>query len=149
VKKVYDANDIAYVNAKNFQLNTVYSGDQVYLHSPSTGTYDNPKVGVNKSVTVSGLSIYGAGVNNYLLLSTSASGNVGTIYVDATSPINSTVGNVMQQVDVNTEQSIFTPNLMDFSNKIMLQDISLDHTCFSQDAQGGIKVFNSVNGSCP
>jgi hypothetical protein len=79
IQKVYDGNAIAYVTTNNFHLNNLYTGDSVYLSYPSTGMYDNADVGVNKNVSVSGLSVHGLDANNYLFLSSSVNSNVGVI----------------------------------------------------------------------
>ena len=79
VEKTYDGTVAATLDAANYGLSGVISGDSVSLNDPTSGAYDNANAGTGKTISVSGLSLSGAGANNYTLASTSVSGAVGTI----------------------------------------------------------------------
>ena len=84
VGKTYDGNTTANLLAGNFTFTGAIDGDTVTLSTPTTGAFADRNVGVNKSVSASGLSIASATngaatVYGYQLGSTTASGNVGTI----------------------------------------------------------------------
>jgi filamentous hemagglutinin family protein len=79
VSKVYDGTTAATLLPTN--LSGVYAGDAVTV-SAASATYDDKNVNqgnVGKLVTVSGMTLNGADAGNYVLDSTSASANVGTI----------------------------------------------------------------------
>jgi trimeric autotransporter adhesin len=78
VSKTYDGNTAATLAAGNFSLASIFAGDDVGI-SNTAGTYDTKNVGINKNVTVTGLTLTGAQASNYTLASTSVSGLVGRI----------------------------------------------------------------------
>jgi hypothetical protein len=51
----------------------------VFLNDPTTGAYASKNVGGGLGVSVSGLALTGAASRDYVLASTSVSGNIGTI----------------------------------------------------------------------
>ncbi len=66
--KVYDGNDTAAVNVTGASLVGVIFGDTVTINSSSAvGTFDSANVGLNKIVTISGLSLSGTDGTNYTL----------------------------------------------------------------------------------
>jgi hypothetical protein len=79
VNKVYDGTTAATLAPANYTLKGVVSGDTVALNNPTSGTYASKNIGSAIGVAVSGLAISGADAGNYLLSSTSASANIGTI----------------------------------------------------------------------
>ena len=79
ISKVYDTSSAATLAAGNYTLTGVLGSDVVALNKPTAGTYDTIHVGSTKAVTVTGLSIFGAGAGNYQLASTATAGAVGTI----------------------------------------------------------------------
>ncbi|MFC3415403.1 MBG domain-containing protein [Algoriphagus hitonicola] len=85
IEKERDGNTQAAVANENLELTGLLSGDDVAVVNPGAGTYASALPGTNILVTVTGLSISGADVENYSLVSTSTSANIGTI-VDTTPP---------------------------------------------------------------
>jgi len=78
VSKTYDGTTTATLATGNYALPGVIGGDLVTV--PTTaGTYDTKDVGINKIVTVIGLTISGADAANYKLSGTTILGPVGTI----------------------------------------------------------------------
>ncbi|RIW12981.1 tandem-95 repeat protein, partial [Algoriphagus lacus] len=90
IQKERDGNTNAIIQNSNLELNGVVGSDQVQLVNPGTGTYASALPGTNIQVSVSGLSISGTDVANYLLNPTTASANIGII-VDTTPPSGYTV----------------------------------------------------------
>ncbi|MCW2406959.1 filamentous hemagglutinin family protein, partial [Sphingobium sp. B1D7B] len=76
ISKTYDGTDTALLSAAN--LAGIVAGDVVSVSS-SGATYDDKNVGVNKTVTISGLALNGTDAANYALQSTSTQAAVGTI----------------------------------------------------------------------
>ncbi|MDF2873550.1 MAG: filamentous hemagglutinin N-terminal protein [Sporomusa sp.] len=80
VEKVYDGTNAATLTGGNYSaLTGIISGEDVSLTIATSGSYADKNAGANKTVTVSGLSLSGAGAGNYQLASTSLSGNIGKI----------------------------------------------------------------------
>ncbi len=80
VTKTYDGTTAATLTSGNYSaLNGIIGGDAVSLTIATSGSYADKNAGNGKSVTVSGLSLSGAGAGNYQLASTSISGNIGQI----------------------------------------------------------------------
>jgi filamentous hemagglutinin family protein len=79
VIKTYDATAVATLAANNYSLSGIIGGDAVTLSNPTSGTYDTKNAGTGKTVSVTGLTLGGAGAGNYSLASTSASGEIGAI----------------------------------------------------------------------
>lgn len=79
VSKVYDSTTAATLAAGNYTLSGTVNGDSVSLNNPAAGTYAAAKAGSGISVSVSGLALTGSAAGNYVLASTSASANIGTI----------------------------------------------------------------------
>ncbi|MCX6736147.1 MAG: YDG domain-containing protein [Candidatus Parcubacteria bacterium] len=66
--KVYDGNDTAVVNTTSASLVGVILGDIVTINSSvAVGTFDSANVGLDKPVTISGLSLSGTDATNYIL----------------------------------------------------------------------------------
>jgi hypothetical protein len=79
VSKTYDGTAVAALAAANYGLQGVIGGDAVTLNNPVAGTYDSKNVGTAKTVSVSGLTLGGAGAGNYVLASGSVAGAIGAI----------------------------------------------------------------------
>ena len=80
VTKTYDGTTAATLAASNYSaLAGIIGGDAVSLTIATSGSYADKNAGSDKSVTVDGLSLNGAGAGNYQLASTSISGNIGQI----------------------------------------------------------------------
>lgn len=90
VQKERDGNTNAIIENSNLELNGVVDSDLVELVNPGTGTYASALPGTSIQVSVSGLSITGSDVANYVLNATTASANIGVI-VDTTPPDGYTV----------------------------------------------------------
>ena len=76
----YNGSNTASLTALNYTLNGLESGDEVFV-SAAEAVYDNKKAGAGKTVTVSGLSLSGAGAGNYNLSDLTASAAIGEIKV--------------------------------------------------------------------
>ncbi|MFT4019568.1 MAG: YDG domain-containing protein, partial [Agriterribacter sp.] len=79
ITKQYDGNTIATVSADNFSIEGIVGEDMIQLHAPETGVYDTKHGGINKKVTITGLTISGEDTDNYELASVKAAAEVGTI----------------------------------------------------------------------
>jgi len=79
VSKVYDATAAATLKPINYLLSGILGNDQVTLNDPISGTFNNPNVGKDKTVSVRGLSISGSSVGNYTLLDSKLTGAIGKI----------------------------------------------------------------------
>ena len=80
VKKQFDGTTTATLAPNNYTLSGLVVGDGVILNAPVLGTYATPDVGAGIPVSVSGLALGGAGAGNYVLASTTATGNIGEIF---------------------------------------------------------------------
>jgi filamentous hemagglutinin family protein len=79
VERAYNGTTVATLAGSNYQLNGVLGGDSLNLNDPTTGTYADKNVGVNKSVSVTGLALSGAQQSDYTLNSPTASAAIGKI----------------------------------------------------------------------
>ena len=79
VDKTYDGTTTATVATSNYQLTGVLAGDTVKVTGPKSGAYASKDVGTGIAVTVSGVTLGGAGASNYVLTSTTLIGAVGEI----------------------------------------------------------------------
>jgi hypothetical protein len=77
VSKQYDGNNSATLTSGNYTLSGLVPLEDVTITNTS-GTYDNKRAGINKTVTVTGLVMTGADINNYNLFAT-ATGAIGEI----------------------------------------------------------------------
>ena len=85
--KVYDGTTLALLNTANLTLTGVVVGDVVRIDLTSvSGIFLNKNAGTGKTVSVSGLTIYGADAANYTLIQPIA-------YADIT-PVNLTISGV-------------------------------------------------------
>ena len=80
VRKPFDGNTIATLTPANYTLSGLVNGDGIVLVAPSLGSYASPDVGTGIPVTATGLGIAGFGAGNYVLASTSVTGNIGEIF---------------------------------------------------------------------
>lgn len=84
ISKVYDATTVATLAGSNYTTLGAIDGDTINLSNPTSGAYDNKNVGLNKTVSASGIFITSAtdgaaAVYGYQLSSSMAQGNIGTI----------------------------------------------------------------------
>jgi hypothetical protein len=82
VEKEYNGTTDAALVDGNYSLTGIIHSDDVTMSHPTAGTYDTKNVGINKEVTVHGLTLSGAKAGNYSLLS-DLSGLVGKITAKA------------------------------------------------------------------
>jgi len=71
IPKTYDGNEDAQVNFSGADLNGIVPGEEALVELVSSGysaEFDNKNVGTEKEVTVSGLTLDGAGASNYSLI---------------------------------------------------------------------------------
>ncbi|MEO8301011.1 MAG: YDG domain-containing protein, partial [Rhizomicrobium sp.] len=81
VQKPFDGTTTALLDAANYTLLGVISGDGVSLNNPGSGIYNSATAGIGKTVTVTGLILLGTDSGNYVLASSTVSGAVGIIGV--------------------------------------------------------------------
>ena len=90
-KKVYDGTTTATISLTNVVLTGVVSGDIVSLSTNGyVATFANPNVGTNIPVSVSGLTLSGAGASNYTLIQpTGLTANITAkaLTISAASPV--------------------------------------------------------------
>ena len=79
VQKTFDGTTAATLNASNYNLTGIVSGDSAALNNPVAGLYDSKTAGTGKTVTAGGLALLGADSGNYILTSSTISGVVGII----------------------------------------------------------------------
>jgi len=79
VQKTFDGTTAATLNASNYNLTGLVSGDSATLNNPVAGLYDSKTAGTGKTVTAGGLALLGADSGNYILTSSTISGVVGII----------------------------------------------------------------------
>ena len=128
VRKTYDGNANAALNASNYGLTGIVAGDSVALNNPAAGSYNNKNVGSGKTVTVNGLALSGADAGNYSLNSTTLSANIGVI-----DPANLTVlltGPIQKIFDGTTDASL------DASNYVLTGAVAGDDVTLNNPAQG-------------
>jgi hypothetical protein len=77
--KVYDGTLSATLLPANYVLSGAYTGDAVAVTTPGSAAYDTKSTGTQKTVTAEGLALSGSDADNYLLASSTAAGNIGTI----------------------------------------------------------------------
>ena len=123
-EKTYDGSSAATLTASNYQLSGMVAGDSVGLNAPTSASYDSKNVGTNKGVSVSGLALTGADTGNYVLASSSISGNIGTI--DAATLTASLTGRV-EKVSDGTTAATLTPANYQLSGAIDGDSVGLNN----------------------
>jgi hypothetical protein len=108
VARTYDGTAAATLAANNYALSSAVNGDLITLNNPVSGTYDSKNVGAGKTVSVTGLALGGAKAGNYVLVSTSASGAIGTI--NAATLTASLTGTVSKTYDGTTVAALAAAN---------------------------------------
>ena len=108
VEKTYDGTTTATLAATNYVLSGVFGSDSVSLNDPSFGNYDTANVGTGKTVSVSGASLTGADVGNYVLASSSLSAAIGLI--DRATLTASLTGTVEKTYDGLTTATLTVSN---------------------------------------
>jgi hypothetical protein len=78
-QKIFDGTTSAFLISSNYDLSGALAGDVVSLNNPVLGSYDSKYVGTGKTVTVGGLTLLGSDSGNYVLISSSASADIGII----------------------------------------------------------------------
>jgi hypothetical protein len=86
--KVYDGTTAATLTGTPGTLVGVLSGDTVTLGSTAVGTFADPNIGANKTVTVSGQTLGGPSAGNYTLMEPTATASI----TGACSQTNAIVG---------------------------------------------------------
>jgi filamentous hemagglutinin family protein len=80
VAKVFDTTVDVALTSSNFRVDGIVAGDAVSVATPAQGRFDTPNVGSNKQVFASGIGISGGeDAQNYMLASTSAVANIGSV----------------------------------------------------------------------
>ena len=98
--KIYDGNAVASINTSQSALSGVINGDVVGLNtSDISGVFADSNVGNGKTVSIKGLSIYGADAANYNLLPLSSSANITPIIKSIS--VQETYLNVTQEAPQN------------------------------------------------
>jgi hypothetical protein len=91
VTKTYDGTTVATLTNANYSLSGVIAGDRVTLNNPTAGVYASATAGA-RAVTVTGLTLLNNAAGDYVLASTTLSGNVGLINAkQVTAGFNGTV----------------------------------------------------------
>jgi filamentous hemagglutinin family protein len=91
VTKTYDGTTAATLTNANYSLSGVIGDDGVTLNNPTAGVYASATAGA-RAVTVSGLTLLNNAAGDYVLASTTLSGNVGLINAkQVTASFNGTV----------------------------------------------------------
>jgi hypothetical protein len=115
------------------------------LNNPTSGSYDTKNVGINKTVSVSGVALTGVDKNNYTLASSSLSGNIGII--DAAQLVASLTGTVEKTYDGTTAATLTASNYL-LSGAVAGDSVGLNNpTNGTYDTKNvGINKTVSVNG---
>jgi filamentous hemagglutinin family protein len=79
VQKIFDGTTSAVLISGNYDLSGALAGDDVSLNNPVLGSYDSKYLGTGKTVSVGGLALLGSDGGNYVLVSTTASADIGII----------------------------------------------------------------------
>jgi filamentous hemagglutinin family protein len=87
VSKVFDGTTAATLTPANYILLGAVSGDTVSLNDPIFGTYASKNIGSGIDVSVSGLALSGLSAGNYVLASTLANADIGSIIAARFVPI--------------------------------------------------------------
>ncbi len=87
VSKVFDGTTAATLTPANYILSGVVNGDTVSLNDPIFGTYASKNIGSGIDVSVSGLALSGLSAGNYVLASTLANADIGSIIAARFVPI--------------------------------------------------------------
>ena len=134
VSKVYDATVTAALVTGNYQLAGIVGVDNVYITN-TAGTYASKDTGTNISVSVTSLNLAGTAASNYVLSTTVAVGQVGTI-----TPATLTVSNITANNKIYDALTTATLNL----NSAQLTGIYAGDTA-SVDPIGYIANFITPN----
>jgi fibronectin-binding autotransporter adhesin len=120
--KAYDGTVTATLTATPGTLVGVVSGDTVTLGGTAVGTFADPNVGTNKTVTVSGLTLGGASAGNYTLTEPTTTASItaaGTITALASSQNPSSPGsNVTFTATVSSGAGTLTGNVVFLVNSV-------------------------------
>ncbi|WP_237722777.1 beta strand repeat-containing protein [Singulisphaera acidiphila] len=80
--KGYDGTTAATLDTTNAALVGTVPGDQVALDTTNaTGTFDSPDIGLDKVVTISGLTLNGADAGNYVLVEPTTTASIGVVTI--------------------------------------------------------------------
>ncbi|NDB69786.1 MAG: hypothetical protein EB015_17645, partial [Methylocystaceae bacterium] len=89
--KSYDGTNSAVVNYSSAVITGIVSGDQVNITS-ATAVYADASIGINKSVSISNVTLGGADSSNYKLVSSNFSAVSSIINNTSTATTNATIG---------------------------------------------------------
>ncbi len=139
ISKEYDGNNTATLTADNYTLIGKLGADNnVTLNTTTNGTYDNKNIGLNKVVTVKGLTLLGNDDNNYELETTEISQNIGEI---TAKELNIALKNtpVSKEYD-GTNIATLTNDNIDFLNLIENDKVNVNISSATyNDKNAGIK----------
>ena len=77
--RAYDGTTTVSLVSSNYSLANIIGSDDVFLNIAVTGTLNDKNAGTAKNVTASGLGLLGTKAGNYSLVSTTATGAIGTV----------------------------------------------------------------------
>ena len=122
VTKVYDGNNTATIDPSLISLSGIVVGkkfrDDVSINSTFTSTYDTANVGIDKTVSLSGLTLTGAMAGNYTLAATLTGSGVIT-----PAPVTAILtGGVSKQYNGDTIAKISPANYI-LNGKIYASDV--------------------------
>jgi filamentous hemagglutinin family protein len=145
VSKVYDGTTAATLAAANYTLSGIIGGDNVALNDPTSGSYASANAGTGIGVSVTGLTLSGAAARDYMLASTTASANIGTI-TPATLTASLT-GTVSKTYDGTTTATLTAANYT-LSGIIGSDSVALNDptTGTYSSANVGTGLFVNVSG---
>ncbi|HEY1192664.1 MBG domain-containing protein [Flavobacterium sp.] len=123
ISKVYNGDTVIGLNANNFVLEGIVSGDNVTLNNPVAGTLDNKDVGINKAVTIKDFALSGTDSRNYVLSATSLTSN--TAMVKAKTVEVTLKGNSSKIFD-GTTQAVLTNSNFDVTGILENEVVTLN-----------------------
>jgi outer membrane protein OmpA-like peptidoglycan-associated protein len=145
VVKTYDGTTAATLDAGNYALTGIVTGDAVSLNDPAAGSYADKNAASGIAVTVGGLGLVGAEAGNYTLAKTSLTANIGTI--DPKTVSAGLTGTVTKNAD-GTNIATLTPGNYTLSGVVSGDGVSLNdpaHGTYAS-AQLGSGIAVTVTG---
>lgn len=155
VSKVFDGTTSATLSSSNYSLAGVIGSDVVGLNNPASGSYDSASASVggavDKTVTVIGLALNGAGAGNYQLASTTVQGLVGRIDPLVVSLSILLTGSTSKVYDGNTDATLVGGNfaisgLVSGQTAVALLNTPTTGTYDTKNAGTGKTVTATVTG---
>ena len=110
LNKIYDGSTSATLNTTGAIFNGIYAGDQLSVEK-AKAVFDTPDIGIHKVVNISGITLGGASVLNYQLVSTTSQAYADILpSTVATVSAKPTITNTVILSTIN--QNIITKNLV-------------------------------------